>query len=133
MFSKHFTHSFSRIFLDVLLHKSLNTYPLHLIALIGSWFILIWEIFRRLAILLWILHSLMLWLLNGLPTPQPKTSRDCRHQCLSPSQMWSGMRSKAPTFTFQWGYISSHILSPVGSLGPRYVLKLLFSEKTQNC
>ncbi len=31
----------------------------------------------------------------------------------------------------QWGDISSQFLLPGGSIGPRYVSKLLFSEKSQ--
>jgi len=33
----------------------------------------------------------------------------------------------------QWGKISCQTLRPGGSMGPRYVLQLLFSEKSQNC
>ncbi len=34
---------------------------------------------------------------------------------------------------FQWREISCQFLPPGGSMGPRYVLQLLFSEKSQNC
>jgi hypothetical protein len=44
-----------------------------------------------------------------------------------------GQNIRASYVTINEGDISCQFLMPGGSIGPRYVLQLLFSEKSQNC